>query len=296
MMPDMDGLEAASIIKNNYDRNTNTPIVAFTANSVAGMKELFLRNNMSDYISKPIDIRELNRVLRDWLPKTKIIEESADDIYTELINTALYDRLKAACGIDCYKTLKNLEGNEQIYLSVLETFISTLNNKLEKLNQSYKTMDIDMYRIEVHSLKSSLANIGADELSDEARRLEVSSRNNNIDYINERHFDFASGLKSLGSQMKAIMARYSPADPTPRVAALSGDLVSLSEAREELNQVLNDLDMLDVDSALTVVSGLMRRLNLSDEDEKLLSEIKLMVESFEYDRAAELINKAMTKD
>ena len=57
-MPVMDGLEAASILKNN-DKTKNIPIIALTALAMNGDEERILRAGYDGYISKPFHIKEL---------------------------------------------------------------------------------------------------------------------------------------------------------------------------------------------------------------------------------------------
>jgi CheY-like chemotaxis protein len=74
MMPDMDGIETTERIRAHGDWRAEVPIVALTANAISGMRELFLSKGMSDFISKPIELETLNRVLRTWLPPEKLTE------------------------------------------------------------------------------------------------------------------------------------------------------------------------------------------------------------------------------
>lgn len=72
MMPGMDGVEAAHKIRAlPGDYYKNIPIVALTANAVNGAREMFLRESFQDFVSKPIEINTLERVLKKWLPKSK---------------------------------------------------------------------------------------------------------------------------------------------------------------------------------------------------------------------------------
>ncbi len=67
MMPKMSGVETFKKLK--AMDNFNTPVVALTANAIAGMKENYLKIGFNDYISKPIDKKELERVLKEYLNK-----------------------------------------------------------------------------------------------------------------------------------------------------------------------------------------------------------------------------------
>jgi CheY-like chemotaxis protein len=65
MMPKMDGLKTAKKMREaGYDK----PIVALTANAVAGQAELFLSNGFDGFISKPIDVNQLDEMLKRYIP------------------------------------------------------------------------------------------------------------------------------------------------------------------------------------------------------------------------------------
>jgi len=72
MMPEMDGAEAVGIIRKLGGKYKSLPIIALTADAVQGAKEMFLSSGFNGFISKPIDIQELNEILREWLPPEKI--------------------------------------------------------------------------------------------------------------------------------------------------------------------------------------------------------------------------------
>ncbi|MCL2839768.1 MAG: ATP-binding protein [Defluviitaleaceae bacterium] len=73
MMPDLDGLDTTSIIRAYpFESHQNVPIVALTANVVGDVHSMFLEHGMNDYLSKPINYSELERVLKQWLPQEKL--------------------------------------------------------------------------------------------------------------------------------------------------------------------------------------------------------------------------------
>ncbi|MCL2600336.1 MAG: response regulator [Treponema sp.] len=76
MMPRMNGIETMHEIRalelKGHDYR-GLPIIALTANTSQGAREMFLAEGFNDYISKPIEISKLNSVLRKWLPGEKQI-------------------------------------------------------------------------------------------------------------------------------------------------------------------------------------------------------------------------------
>ncbi len=65
-MPVMDGFEATRRIRASI--NPAIPIIAVTADAMSGERERCLREGMDDYISKPVDLEDLRRLLEKWLP------------------------------------------------------------------------------------------------------------------------------------------------------------------------------------------------------------------------------------
>ncbi len=76
-MPVMDGFEATKIIR-RQNSSEDLPIIAMTASVLSGAKEQCLTSGMNDYISKPIDIKKLNKLLSKWM-NYKIVPLSTND-------------------------------------------------------------------------------------------------------------------------------------------------------------------------------------------------------------------------
>jgi PAS domain S-box-containing protein len=72
MMPEMDGVDATLIIRAlSGEKYSKLPIVALTANVVGDVREMFLQSGMNDFLSKPLDLCEIERVLKELLPRGK---------------------------------------------------------------------------------------------------------------------------------------------------------------------------------------------------------------------------------
>lgn len=75
MMPEMDGVEATRIIRNECGENgQNAVIIALTANALQGAREMYLENGFDDFLSKPFDRKQLQELLEKWVLK----EEGAE--------------------------------------------------------------------------------------------------------------------------------------------------------------------------------------------------------------------------
>jgi two-component system sensor histidine kinase/response regulator len=66
-MPEMDGFAATGEVRRNGGPHTSVPIVAMTANAMAGDRERCLAAGMNDYLSKPVHPSDLQRVLHHWV-------------------------------------------------------------------------------------------------------------------------------------------------------------------------------------------------------------------------------------
>jgi len=72
MMPEMDGVDVTKIIRAMpEEKYQKLPIIALTANVVGDVRDLFMESGMNDFLSKPLDLKEIERILREWLPKEK---------------------------------------------------------------------------------------------------------------------------------------------------------------------------------------------------------------------------------
>jgi len=167
MMPRMDGIEATKLIRSlGYEGS----IVALTANALAGQEEMFLKNGFDDFISKPIDIRQLNnslnKLIRDKKP-VELVEEAR--IQKEKLN---------AEGI---QKANNDAQIAEIFVRDAQKAVSVLD-AISK-NNCRRSDDIPLFIINVHAMKSALANVGETELSEFAKLLEQAGRDNNINLI-----------------------------------------------------------------------------------------------------------------
>ncbi|MDE5824702.1 MAG: response regulator, partial [Lachnospiraceae bacterium] len=164
MMPELDGIETTRIIRRFHSEYDDVPIIALTANVIGDVKNMFIKEGMNDFIAKPIEVRMLINTIRKWLPKEKINKRSGS---TKLAPTKKSIVLPDIPELNIQGALKLL-GSEDLFMTILADYYHAIPKKL-KLIQNYKDKEEwHNYTVEVHALKSSSRQIGADELSDRA--------------------------------------------------------------------------------------------------------------------------------
>ena len=184
MMPEMDGIKATKIIRaTGYTR----PIVALTANALSGQADMFMANGFDGFISKPIDIRELNASLN------KFVRDRQPPEVVEAARAAYGGEGATAAGQVNTELFKIFTRDAEKAIIVLQS--------CEERN-SYGSDDLQMYIINIHALKSALANIGETNLSGFAGELEDAGRDGRIAFIAERTPAFLSELRAVVDKLK----------------------------------------------------------------------------------------------
>ena len=99
IMPGMDGMKTTRKIRRLNGEYKKLPIVALTVNTAAGMKEMFLAKGFNGFISKPIVLQEVDKMLKEWLSPEKISRRAranATVIDSETYNNIIRDRMEVA--------------------------------------------------------------------------------------------------------------------------------------------------------------------------------------------------------
>jgi signal transduction histidine kinase/FixJ family two-component response regulator len=181
MMPKMDGIEAVQIIRG---MGYVPPIIALTANAVAGQAEIFLSNGFDDFISKPIDIRALNAILNKYIRdkkgkqremKLRRKNEESRAEYGLPQNSVVNISGINITGLNAEQGLEVFDGDAEDYISALSSFVKSAPEIIGKLRGVTKDKLSD-YVISVHGLKSISAWICAENVRKGAAELEALAK------------------------------------------------------------------------------------------------------------------------
>ena len=208
MMPGMDGMETTMKIRSiGTEYAEMIPIIVLTANAIAGNEQMFLENGFQAFLSKPIDIIRLNSIVMKW-----VSHESQDDL-------ALPDVLSVASiflqdentvnihGVDTGRGLSLYKGELGTYLPLLRSYAVNTPAALDKLRIVSKETLQD-YAVNIHGLKGSSANIGAEKTRATAFVLETMARKGDLDGVLAQNDRFIKDTENIVDNIKTWFEQY----------------------------------------------------------------------------------------
>lgn len=300
MMPGMDGFETLSILQKNKEFvERSTPVIAFSANAINGMKEKFHAAGFKEFLSKPIDVNDLENMLVAYLPKDKIEYVSERDFTSDSLSESTVPSQSnneiTIEGIDMSTGLEHVGGSYDNYFNIVRVILEDKPMMREKLIKAFDAEDIANYTIEAHALKSNMATIGAVEAAELAKSLEFAGREKRIDFIKANHEKLLEVHSEICDRLESALEQYdnrlnqqneSGAD-TEVLKTLSSMMPPLKDSLEAVLLLLDDCDF---DTATSIVC-LFARIASDERSVSVYRQISKQLALYEYEKAREIIHE-----
>jgi len=230
MMPILDGIETTHKLREIGYRGI---IVALTANALVGNEEMFMRNGFNGFISKPIDVQDLDNVL----------------------NTYIHDKYKYPEYSRYWESPTQLQTIEHKGNSAL---IQATQRDVEKgivaLHEALTKDDIKLFTVTVHGLKSALANIDEQKASKIASDLEEAGLNGDVEFIRANAEAFVETLKSL---LKTLVSTETDnMDKTEKTKKTDNIVENMAYLEEQLAIIKSACEDYDAKTAYTAFDRL----------------------------------------
>ena len=171
-MPEMDGFEATAAIRQAQAGGaTRVPIIALTANAVAGDRERCLAAGMDDYLSKPFTGADLHAVLVRWLPRATMTAQAASAPAPAPAPAPVATVIEE-------KTLASIRaiGGDDLLARVIGLFRDDSPALLQELRHAIASRNAVAVAGAAHALRSISLNLGAVALGDICNRIELDAR------------------------------------------------------------------------------------------------------------------------
>ncbi|MDR0671103.1 MAG: response regulator [Oscillospiraceae bacterium] len=286
MMPVMDGVEATVRIRALGGRYKELPIIALTANAVGDSRELFLSSGMNDYLLKPIEALEMNKILARWLPPDKVSRTEPMDGGETPAEDSRYEKLLATLAnikdLDVEAGLSHVNGHRETYIQVLRQFCKGLSQGLDNLRAFARDRQWGDYAIAVHAMRGVCANLGHTPLAEWAFRLEKAAKSGDEDTVRRQTDPFCRTAETFGTALTdtPLMADEG-AEPNERQTVDAGWL------RQALDTLAEACLECDADRAAATAADL-RQAAYNEAVESRLTALCELVVSFDYDTAADI--------
>jgi CheY-like chemotaxis protein len=172
-MPEMDGLTAASEVRTlELARGKPpVPIIALTANAMAGDREKCLAAGMTDYLTKPFRLEQLRTMLEGWGHVLPVVAAA---------------RLRQEPAIDSkvfeeFRTLGADSGANNFVTELIDQYLAESTSRMATLKDAAKHGDAPALRRVTHSLRGSSGTVGAHRMAELCRDLETLARGTTLD-------------------------------------------------------------------------------------------------------------------
>jgi len=277
MMPRMDGIEAADAIRAlGTEYAQKIPIIALTANAIHGTEEMFFKHGFQAFISKPIDIMELDSVIRKWVrndaheDSSVPGESSAADVSPEDENDE--DIVIDIPGVNAENGIFLYGGDKKIYLSILRSFAVNTPGILDEL-RIVSRETLPNYIINVHGLKGSCAGIGAEEVRKAASDLETISRAGDLDEVLAQNDKLIEDAETIIADVKAWLENYDAHHEKPRLKTPDREVLArLRQSCEHydmsgIDKAMSELESANYEENADLVAWLKEKINISEIDE-----------------------------
>ncbi|MCL1835295.1 MAG: ATP-binding protein [Oscillospiraceae bacterium] len=266
MMPGMNGIEATEKIRElGTDYARDIPIIALTANALAGNEQMFLSKSFQAFISKPIELTRLDAVIHRWVRK-KSNEAPAPDQEEQDQAMAVDKRTQSrgrvglnrrsgidrrvlklgADGLDMEKALEKFSGDEDLYYDVLRSFAINTPPLLEQCGSVTEEGLADYERL-VHGIKGSSSSICADEFAGIAERLERAARDLDYEFISKHNEPFLDAARHLLAEINELIDKRAKA---------GSDLSAEDPHKELIEKLIAACRIYDIETVDAIINTL----------------------------------------
>ena len=293
MMPEMDGVETTIALRAGESINKDTPVIALTANVVNDVASHYLQNGMNDFISKPIEMKELRRVLLSWLPESKITTmemalrpEPVAPSQTRADSMERLIQSLDAFGMYVSDVMREIGNDYDVYFRRMDRVRTDLAPLVAHMRDEVSAENWDAFAVDIGEMGSMIHDVGARDCSGRARKLMSAAKESNADYIKGDFFSLMDNMYMLEKKMEVavplVLGSISPDVPF-------GDL---SYCYDRLMDMQSSLSNKDYETSAALLDSLAH-YSLDHELDLILVGLGARLTALDFEGAADLHAQAV---
>lgn len=290
MMPEMDGIEAMQEVRklnSHYAKGGAGKIIVLTADAIKGARETLIKQGFDEYLGKPINVSQLERLFIRYIPSNKITYEDASDT-SDSSPASLSGLENKLMGIDVAMGINNCGGKFEDYLKILKITYDYGEKQLNELKSSWEEKDYETYIIKIHSIKSTSLNIGATGISAMARSQEEEGRAGNFAYIDKHMQEFQDDYRKLLETIKALLIEHGV---ITEETSNTEDIPELDETMllRVYKNIERHIDRFDFAKVFEILEE-TKKFKVPDKHKDILKKLDTLMEDLNIDEIKELLN------
>lgn len=288
LMPKKNGIETLQEMKQAIpDLLDTTTIFALTASLNEDIKNGFLSEGATDFITKPIEAKLLLRLIKNSLSKDLVRSTalSTSKLHISDREIEMYSQMLGSYSVILDAGLKYMSNDFVQYATTIQIFIKNMNRNINALLQAVEKEDIKAFEIAAHSLKSNAKLIGAIPLHYMSLYSETSAANSNWEYVRLVTPLLVYQLKYTCEGLNLFLADFKKKGYMPIVKRTSN--ATKDSYKKKAEEYISSLQSRP--AALLLQSVIDDELD-PDNDEKIKNIIEY-IEELEYDKASQLLKE-----
>ena len=194
-MPEMDGF-AATVKIREIEEGTNVrlPIIAMTANALAGDREICIAAGMDDYVSKPVTLDALQQVINSWVGRPLRKGKPTGSLKTQQDYSPVDENTIAS--------IRGLQAPDEpdFLTELIDMYLLDSRATMQEIQTSLDTLDMEKLRRSLHTLRGVSGNLGARGLAGYLGEMEKMADSGEVDLL-------AAWMPKVQSEYQRVVER-----------------------------------------------------------------------------------------
>lgn len=282
-MPQMDGLQASQIIRENL-KMRDLPIIAMTAHVMPGDRDRCLQAGMNDYIPKPISQKSLYSVLIKNLKLDQHINPPQQPEWETKFNIP-----SQLPGLNIQEAISRLAGSWELYMDLIRYFCEEKKSFVDELIDLVGKKDYETATIKAHALKGSAGTIAASELKNAAKLLEDACQHANDEKIQQALGLVEQHLENVMKSSQKLLPHISQLAKHENPTIHSNDTSNVSQIIDQLKSHLESYDPVNSESTLNELDAFLK--NEPPPIPDLVNKISQDINDYNFEQALDHLDK-----